>query len=192
VVNVRDRNSVDHIAIRLLIANDHFGEIALLHRTRRSVSVICRNYNTMAKLSLNHFREIISSFPKFKKAITMHAYKYVDVNIEFKMKCLKKLTYLVGLPTSSFHHFMHMLEKQTFQRDQLILRAYDAADTMIILYSGSCEVVTYCEGNKFVIDHLEAGSIINQNAFLIEDIQYVDIQCSTSVTILKLTKERFK
>jgi CRP-like cAMP-binding protein len=113
-VNVRDRNNVDHIAVRLLIANDHFGEIALLYHTRRSVSVICRNYNTMAKLGVNHFRDIISSFPKFKKAVKIHAYKYDDVNITFKMKCLKKLTYLNELNISSFHNFMHMLERQTF------------------------------------------------------------------------------
>ena len=57
-IDVRDQNAVDHLAIRLLVEGDHFGELSLLYRCPRTCSVISRNYNTMARLRYLHFREV--------------------------------------------------------------------------------------------------------------------------------------
>jgi hypothetical protein len=46
---------------------------------------------------------------------------------------------------------------------------------MFIICDGVCEVRTQCEGNEFIIEHLGAGSIINHNAFFLEDLIYFDI-----------------
>lgn len=49
-INVKDRFSTTHYAVRLLVEGDHFGEIGLIYRCRRTCSVISRNYNTVARI----------------------------------------------------------------------------------------------------------------------------------------------
>ena len=50
-VNIKDEQGRDHISVKLLITGDHFGEIALIYKCRRSATVVSRNYNTMARLT---------------------------------------------------------------------------------------------------------------------------------------------
>ena len=62
----------------------------------------------------------------------------------------------------------------------------------MIIERGTCHVYTKFEGNTFVIEELKEGSIINHRSFLREDNMYVNIQCQTNCSILKITDELFK
>jgi CRP-like cAMP-binding protein len=51
-VNVYDHHrTFEHVAVRLLIEGDFFGEISYLYGCKRTSTVVSRNFNTMAKLS---------------------------------------------------------------------------------------------------------------------------------------------
>lgn len=50
-VNIKDVQGKLHIAVCLLTEGDHFGEICLIHRCKRTATVVSRNYNTMARIS---------------------------------------------------------------------------------------------------------------------------------------------
>ena len=67
------------------------------------------------------------------------------------------------------------MEKRQYSRHKYITKANDYANCMIIICDGVCEVKTKCEGNEFIIEHLQKGSIINHNAFFLEDRIQVDI-----------------
>ena len=49
----------------LLAEGDHFGEISMIYKCRRSATVMSRNYNTMAVLSEVLFKELIAEFPDY-------------------------------------------------------------------------------------------------------------------------------
>jgi len=51
-VNVRDQSREELVAVRLLVEGDHFGEIGVVYECRRTATVISRNYNTMASLTI--------------------------------------------------------------------------------------------------------------------------------------------
>jgi CRP-like cAMP-binding protein len=51
-VNIRDPSREELVAVRLLVEGDHFGEIGVVYGCRRTASVISRNYNTMASLTI--------------------------------------------------------------------------------------------------------------------------------------------
>jgi len=50
-VDIRDECRRHHIAIKLLVEGDHFGEISALYGCRRTATVYSRNYNTIAFLT---------------------------------------------------------------------------------------------------------------------------------------------
>lgn len=49
-VNVRDESGHEHEGIRTLAEGDHFGEVSMIYKTKRTASVLCANYNTFALL----------------------------------------------------------------------------------------------------------------------------------------------
>ncbi len=50
IVSVRDEKRVEHNKIRILNEGDHFGEISMIYKCRRTATVLAGNYNTMAIL----------------------------------------------------------------------------------------------------------------------------------------------
>jgi CRP-like cAMP-binding protein len=50
-VNIKDEEGKLHIAVSLLTEGDHFGEISMLYRCKRTATIVSRNYNTMARIS---------------------------------------------------------------------------------------------------------------------------------------------
>jgi CRP-like cAMP-binding protein len=50
-VNVRDESGHDHEGFKVLEQGHHFGEISMIYKCKRTASVACRDYNTLAILS---------------------------------------------------------------------------------------------------------------------------------------------
>ena len=46
----RDEKRVDHSKIAKLSEGDHFGEISMIYKCKRTATVYSNNYNTMAKM----------------------------------------------------------------------------------------------------------------------------------------------
>jgi len=57
----------------------------------------------------------------------------------------------------------------------MLLKEGEKADCIIIILYGCCEVQASFEGNKFVIEHLFEGSIINYTNFFTEDKNFIQI-----------------
>jgi F-box/leucine-rich repeat protein 7 len=175
IVNVRDDQMREKVAHKLLVEGDYFGDIGILYNFARTSSVICRNYNTMARLSHTNFKSMVSDFPLLKKHMFKQIYQYQDSNINFAKDVMNKIEFLQDISIKSFHHVLFSMEKIQYGKNDYISKAYDYADSMIIICDGVCEVRTRCEGNEFIIEHLGKGSIINHNAFFLEDLIYADI-----------------
>jgi CRP-like cAMP-binding protein len=72
IINVKEDKKVDPPVLKILKEGDHLGEISMIYKCQRSATVISRNYNTMAKLSENAFRELISEYPEYLKYLKHH------------------------------------------------------------------------------------------------------------------------
>ena len=93
VVKIIGRNGKNHIE-KLLVESEHFGEISMIQGCKRTATVICRNYNTIAKLSYPAFREIANEYTNFKKLLERYIFKYKDANIKWIKKVLCQIEYL--------------------------------------------------------------------------------------------------
>ena len=59
-----------------MVEGDHFGEIGLIYEVPRTASIVSRNYNTMARITKDRFRELVSEFPEYMEAIKKNTSKY--------------------------------------------------------------------------------------------------------------------
>jgi len=92
IVNLTFDNK-EHIAHRLLIEGNHFGEIGILFNCARTCSVISRNFVTLSRLEYDHFREVCNKYPKYKKYLIKRIYQYDDPKITFYKKLIKQVKY---------------------------------------------------------------------------------------------------
>ena len=74
----------------------------------------------------------------------------------------------------------------------MIANNFNKADKLIFVESGCIEAFTYQEGNEFIIDNLEQGSIINFRSFLLGDVINLNMRCGTHTVIQVLTYENFQ
>lgn len=68
-VRVRDERGREITDLRLLVEGEHFGEISLIYKCKRSASVISRNYNTLAKLSGPRYKELVAEYPEYEQCL---------------------------------------------------------------------------------------------------------------------------
>lgn len=191
--NIKDISGNKHIAVQLLVSGKHFGEIGMIYKIPRTMTIICRNYNTMAMLEYNQYREITNLYPRFRTYLEQHIYDYEDPNLSFIKSVINKIEFMKStLNVETLHNLIYKLEKVNYIRGDTIFKAYDGADSILIIGRGFCEVTTYFEGNEFILEKLGQGSAINHRAFFLEDLIYVNIRCATNVTILKLSREAYK
>lgn len=76
LVNIREHDRKEKVAVRVLCEGHHFGEISLLYNCPRTASIQSRNYNTLAGLRKDMFRVIDQEFPEFKERLVRHLFKY--------------------------------------------------------------------------------------------------------------------
>ena len=191
-VKVRDHNNkVQHC--RRLNEGDHFGEISLMYKCKRSATVISSNYNTFAILKKPRFREVISEFPEYEKLLRDSAIKtYRDSKIDFILKMLRRIEYLQDHSDEVLFDIMFSLVPKPLERDTMVLAEEQPADAVYFIETGEIEVYTKFEQNEFILEQLYKGSAINHRAFFMQDYSYVNFRCLTDAKLLTLTHEKMK
>lgn len=70
-VMVRDEKKFEY-QVAFLKEGDHFGEISMIYKCKRTATVISRNYNTLAKLDEESFKSLISEYPEYLRFLRTH------------------------------------------------------------------------------------------------------------------------
>ena len=108
-VKVRDQNNREQ-QTSTLNTGDHFGEIAMIYKCRRSATVVSSNYNTFARVTKPRFREIISEFPEYEVALKNNAIKtYRDKKIQFVLRMIRRVEYLANVDDEVLFDLMFSL-----------------------------------------------------------------------------------
>lgn len=120
-VKVRDQNGREQ-TLGTLNQGDHFGELALIYKCKRSATVISSNYNTFARILKPRFREVISEFPQYETCLKNNAIKqYRDNKIEFVLRMIKRVEYLQKHEDEVLFDLMFSLVQKTFEKDSVVL-----------------------------------------------------------------------
>lgn len=168
-----------------MLEGDHFGEISLFYKCKRTASVMSNNYCTLGKMSEFHFKELLTKFnynieDEFREII----YKYNDTQTTFLLNAIDKINYFNGVSEKTKRDIVYSLNPVNFDKGGLLFKPGDEADAMYIIDSGIVEIYILMDKNEeFVVNRLHKGSIINHRAFLFNDIIDTYARCSTMVSL---------
>ena len=65
VIMVKNEFGEMKMLSHLITTGDHFGEISLIYKCKRTSTVLSRNYNTMGRLSYVDWRFLTNEFPNY-------------------------------------------------------------------------------------------------------------------------------
>ena len=74
----------------------------------------------------------------------------------------------------------------------LLREQQDDCNKIIIVISGTLEVFTEFEGNEFIIERLEAGSILNFRNLFTDDLMQVNIRTVSNTQCLELSEDKLR
>lgn len=174
-INVIDEQGREYVAIRLLTEGDYFGEIAMIYKCKRTATAISRNYNTMARITYDRYREVNNEYPEFQRLIKDHLYRYDDKKKEFLMGLIRKVYYFnKDLDQETLHDLMHKMLPKKYDTGHVIAKEGSVATAIMFVVSGVVESYTTMEGNDFALDNLHSGSVINYRSFFMEDFNSIN------------------
>lgn len=88
------------------------------------------------------------------------------------------------------------MRQEQFEKEAFIFKIDEVAETMYVVQSGQVDVQTYIETRetqnsrqKFIIEKLFRGSIINHNSVLMNDGIDTDAQCFNQVNVFTMDTE---
>jgi hypothetical protein len=81
----------------------------MIYKCRRTATVISRNYNTLAILSEDDFKSLISEYPEYLKFLKASLCDYVDKKKKFLIKMVRKITYFNQLSVDTLHEIIYSL-----------------------------------------------------------------------------------
>lgn len=122
VVKIKDHLNQVHKQTNILVEGDHFGEIALMYKCNSSATVMCRNYNTLARFSKEMFRSFICDYPEWKEMMKEHIFKYIDINKAFTKKIFNKIWFLESANRHIFHLLHYGFEEVRVEKNEIILK----------------------------------------------------------------------
>jgi CRP-like cAMP-binding protein len=183
-VIVRDEKRNEN-PIKILKEGDHFGEISMIYKCRRTATVILRNYNTMAKLEEARFRELVGEFPEYMKHLRMHMQTYKDRMKKFMVQMAMRVPYITKVSADTMHDIIYSLKPKQYEKGTVLYKPEDDVTSVLFIQEGVVELFTYFEGNEFVIERLYRGSVLNFRAFFMDDLMYVYVRCAKATTVLE-------
>jgi len=108
---------------------------------------------------------------------------------------LNKIDYFKGLDEITKQEIIYSLEEKTHPEGSMICKRNTTADRLFLIKSGIVEVVTTFDSrikDKFIVEKLVKGAIINHTAFIVNDEADTDFICANTVVCYEITTEKME
>jgi CRP-like cAMP-binding protein len=109
-VNILDHKNVDHVATKLLVEGDHFGEISLLYGCNAQASIVSLSYDNLAMLPKRAFMDMCDKFSFFGEVVRKYNYKYSEKRKQFMIRLIKTVEYFEQEDKEIIHTLIYTLK----------------------------------------------------------------------------------
>jgi hypothetical protein len=117
-VNVRDEIGHEHEGVKVLEEGHHFGEVAMIYKCKRTASVICRNYNTLAFLVYKAYRELVAEYPEYEECLKDYIRNnYHDPKTTFLLNMVQRVDYLAGVSKEILFDIIFSLVPKSLEKE---------------------------------------------------------------------------
>jgi CRP-like cAMP-binding protein len=116
-----------------------------------------------------------------------HIRKYDDPLKLFLEMSLNQIDFFKNLSPEIKSEWIFNMQLKQLEKDAFLYKLETQSSEMFVIQSGEVEIVHYLENDgikeKFIIEKLFRGSVINHNSFLMKDGIDTDAICKTSVSV---------
>ena len=189
-------NDDDNVETKRLYDGDHFGEIGLIYGLKRTATVRSKNYGSLAKLTWDDLENLEKSFESLSTHFKKYIFKYNDTLRAFLEMEMDKITYFKPLNMITKQELLYSMERNTYDINQVIFKPNQKIDRLIVIQSGVVQLsVPYdkrLRNERFVIERLTSGAVLNHQSFLLEQKAEAEYMCRTQVSCYELSHARFQ
>lgn len=119
-----------------------------------------------------------------------HIKKYDDPLKLFLEMSLNQIDFFKTLSPEIKSEWIFNMQLKQLEKDAFLYNLDTNSDEMFVIQSGEVEIVHYLEyegvKEKFIIEKLFRGSVLNHNSFLMKDGIDTDAICKTSVSVFSI------
>jgi NTE family protein/lysophospholipid hydrolase len=165
------------------------GEIALLIGGKRNASVVAVSDTKLAELTRKDFEEILKKYPEIRVQLLK-----VLLN-RLRRSLLAKVLpeYFGEMNEATFHYIESQFEWVHIERDQVLYRKGETADSLYILINGLLNVVEEEKGKSpRLIGVIPWGEIAGEAALLTDEKRRATIYAARESDLVKLSKAAFE
>lgn len=137
---------------------------------KRTATVTSADFTTMAKLSKESYNKLTLTMPDFNMMVENYLLTYNDDSKKHITSMMKKIEYFRdGITPSILNHLVYTTPTRHYDVGQLIFKPGDILNTIYMVEEGLVEIFFYLEGNRFILDRLPSGSVINYRNLFLDD-----------------------
>ena len=188
-IELRDKDQQVYTAEKLIVENQHFGEIALIYKCKRTASVLSRNYITMARINRTNFNAIAIDYPDIKRYMMKHLYTYREERKSWIRGVIRKIDYLKDVTKEQFHEILYNLEARKIEKGENLYKEQQKCMSFFIVEKGELEAYVNLDGNDFIIERIPKGTIVNSRLLITEDPMMIRIRANQPTYLLEFTKD---
>jgi len=109
-------NGHEVLSSKLLTEGDHFGEISMIYKCPRTATVISRNYNTLARLTYEMYREIVNEYPDYLRYLKLYLFGYKEAKKYFFFDMITSIEYFNhNFPVDLLHDMFYSMETKKYE-----------------------------------------------------------------------------
>lgn len=165
------------------------GEIALLIGGKRNSTVSALSETKLAELTMEDFEEILGKYPEIRVQLLR-----VLLNRLRRSLLVKVLPEYFGeMNDSTFHYIESQFEWVHIERDQVLFRKGETADSLYILINGLLNIVEEEKGKSpRLMGVIPWGEIAGEAALLTDEKRASTIHAARDSDLVKLSKSAFE
>lgn len=81
----------------------------MIYKCKRTASVMSLNYDTLAVLGEDQFKNLVAEYPEYLKLLKQYIQSYNDPLKRFRMKTIKSVVFLKGISKDAIHDILYSL-----------------------------------------------------------------------------------
>jgi hypothetical protein len=128
-VIIKDKAKFEENKEKVMLQGDHFGEVSLFYKCKRTASVMANSYCILGKMNEKDFKDFIHKFDsdiedRFREMI----YTYDDPKTTFLLNTIEKINYFKGISEKTKRDIVYSLNPISYEKGALLFKPEDVAD----------------------------------------------------------------